>query len=84
MQGESLRCRLVRRLAVVGAALAIVVAVGLVLGLRGGSSGDKAVAHVAGEPITKDQLEAVVAHFRTEAGQKNLWRRVPAHAVDEQ
>src|SRR5256885_15477697 len=61
MSDESLRCRLVRRLAVVGAALAIVLAVGLVLALRGGSSGNKPVAHVGGEPITKSQPEAVVA-----------------------
>ena len=49
-----------------GAALAIALAVGLFLGLRSGG-GDKTVAHVGGEPITMSQLEAVVAHFRTEA-----------------
>src|SRR5439155_24524246 len=80
MSDESLRCRLVRRLAVVGAALAIVLAVGLVLALRGGSSSDKPVAHVGGEPITTSQLEAVVAHFRTEAQQEG--KPFPAESTD--
>lgn len=33
----------------------------------GGSGGGKAVAHVGDETITRKQLEAVVAHFRTVA-----------------
>jgi hypothetical protein len=35
--------------------------------LAGCGGGDKAVAHVGGEPVTKKQLDAVVAHFRDEA-----------------
>jgi len=70
----------VTRLGVVGAALAIVLAVGLVLALRGGSSSDKPVAHVGGEPITTSQLEAVVAHFRTEAQQEG--KPFPAESTD--
>jgi hypothetical protein len=70
----------VRRAAVVGAALAIALAVGLFLALRGGSSRDKAVAHVGGEPITKSQLEAVVTHFRTEAEQEG--KPFPAESTE--
>ena len=32
-----------------------------------GRGGDKAVAHVGGEAITQQQLDSLVAHFRTEA-----------------
>jgi hypothetical protein len=32
----------------------------------GGSGGGKAVAHVGGDPIPKEQLDDVVAHFRAE------------------
>jgi SurA N-terminal domain len=32
----------------------------------GGSGGDRAVAHVGGEPITQKQLDDVVDHFRAE------------------
>jgi hypothetical protein len=32
-----------------------------------GGSGNRAVAHVGGEAITQKQLDAVVAHFRSEA-----------------
>jgi hypothetical protein len=35
--------------------------------LAGCGGGDKAVAHVGGEPVTEEQLDAVVAHFRNEA-----------------
>jgi SurA-like N-terminal domain len=57
----------VRRAAVVGFALAAIVA-GVVtyLAVRSGD-GDPVVAHVAGEPIRKSQLESVVHHFRLEA-----------------
>jgi SurA N-terminal domain len=51
------------------------VAVALVLGavvttvvlLRSGGEGNPTVARVAGEPITREQLDAVVEHFRLEA-----------------
>jgi hypothetical protein len=56
----------VRRAAAVALTLALAAVVtGLLLGRGGG--GDKAVAHVGGEPITKHQLDAVVEHFRLEA-----------------
>jgi len=64
---------------VVGAALAIALAVGLFLGLRGGG-GDKTVAHVGGEPISQSQLEAVVAHFRPEAAREG--KPFPAESSD--
>jgi hypothetical protein len=35
--------------------------------LAGCGGGDKAVAHVGGEPVTEKKLDAVVAHFRDEA-----------------
>lgn len=51
------------------------VAVALVLGavvvtvvlLRSGGQGNPTVARVAGQPITREQLDAVVEHFRLEA-----------------
>src|SRR3954466_15568429 len=79
MPGESLRCRDVRRLAVVVAALAIVLAIGLFFALRGGG-GDKTVAHVDGEPVQKSQLEAVIQHFRLQAKAED--RPFPAEASD--
>jgi SurA N-terminal domain len=55
----------VRRAAAVALTLVLAVLVtGLLVG-RGG--GDKTVAHVGGEAITEDQLDAVVEHFRLEA-----------------
>ena len=42
----------------------LALALAVVAGCGGGSS---AVAHVGGDEITKKQLDAVVAHFRTEA-----------------
>ena len=45
-------------------------AIVLFFALRGGGGGDQAVAHVGGEPIGKSRLEAVVAHFRTEAAKE--------------
>lgn len=38
--------------------------------LAGCGGGDKAVAHVGGDAITKDQLDTVVEHFRQEAKAK--------------
>jgi hypothetical protein len=35
--------------------------------LAGCGGGDKVVAHVGGEAVTQEQLDAVVAHFRDEA-----------------
>jgi hypothetical protein len=37
---------------------------GLALLAGFGGSGDTVVAHVGGEPVGRDQLDAVVAHFR--------------------
>jgi hypothetical protein len=71
----------VRRVVVVLLLVAIVLlAAGLFVALRGGSTGDDAVAHVGGRPITKSQLEAVVAHFRTEAQQEG--KPFPAESTD--
>ncbi len=55
-----------RRAAVLAVALALV-ALGTALALDRGGDGNKAVAHVGGQTITKRQLEAVVDHFRLEA-----------------
>ena len=55
------------------AAVAVLVG-GAILGgllLRGGHS-DPAVAHVAGEAITREQLETAVDHFRTEAQREGI------------
>jgi hypothetical protein len=35
-----------------------------------GGGGDKTVAEVGGQPVTQEQLDAVVAHFRREAQQE--------------
>lgn len=53
------------------AAVAVLVGGAILAGLllRGGDS-NPAVAHVAGETITRDQLETVVDHFRREAKQE--------------
>jgi len=50
-----------RRLATVAALCAALLA-----GCGGGGGGKEAVAHVAGDPIPKQQLDDVVAHFRAE------------------
>ena len=55
-----------RRAAVVGVALAAIVA-GVVTYLVRGGDGDPVVAHVGGQAIQKSQLETVVRHFRLEA-----------------
>jgi hypothetical protein len=46
------------------AQIAVVALTALLAGC--GGSGDKTVAHVGGEAITQQQLDAVVAHFRSE------------------
>jgi hypothetical protein len=53
------------------AAVALVLGAGILVGLllRGGHS-NPAVAHVAGETITRDQLDTAVDHFRKEAKQE--------------
>jgi hypothetical protein len=45
--------------------IAVVLTAALLAGC--GGSGNKTVATVSGEPITQKQLDAVVAHFRSEA-----------------
>jgi hypothetical protein len=65
-----------RRVAVVVAlVLAIALAAALFFAFRGGGEGDTPVAHVAGEPIEKSQLEGVVRHFQLEA--QNEGRPLP-------
>jgi len=50
------------------AAVAVLVAGGILAGLLlSGGHSNPAVAHVAGEAITRDQLETAVDHFREEA-----------------
>ena len=56
-----------RRAAGVALILAVAALVTAVLVGRDGGGGDKAVAHVGAEAITKRQLDAVVEHFRLEA-----------------
>jgi hypothetical protein len=48
-------------------ALAILALCAVLLAGCGGSGGDKAVAHVNGDAITRDELDVVVDHFRTKA-----------------
>lgn len=45
---------------------AAVLGAALLAGCGGGDGGNKAVAHVDGDAITREQLDAVVAHFRDE------------------
>ena len=59
-----------KRAAAVALALAAIVAgTATYFAVRGGG-GDPTVARVAGEPITKSRLEAVVRHFRIQAEQE--------------
>ena len=55
------------------AAVAVILAAGILAGLiLSGGHSNPAVAHVAGEAITRDQLETAVDHFREEAKREGM------------